>query len=382
MMQFLEYQFTNLSLILSSITGGLLLFQILYYVIVYNRVAFYKNKPIDDDKITTNGISVIIIAQNDELNLQENLLQILEQEYPLFEVIVINENSNDDSEFVLHILTENYKNLKIINLQENINKFITRKFSLDIGIKSAKYDTIVITEPKCCPSSFSWLSHINEQMQNKKKKIAIGFCGIKPSKGFLNQFVQYDSVTNAMNCFSFALIGNPYTGVNENIAYSKDFFFRNGGLISQYRTHTGSNDIFVNRYANKSNTSVVLNKDSFTYCNSFSSYSFFKRNKINNYLAFKHFKFKDKFLLSLLPFDSLLLYLGIIFLIIIRFPWQYCIPVVVVKWLIQILYYKKCMKKFEIKNCYMLTPFMEVYFMFLHFNLFVKSLFIKKNKWE
>lgn len=385
MIDFLEYRFTDLSLILSIIAGGLLVFQLIYYIIVYGRVAFYKgnkNKTNTDDIVPNIGVSIVIVTQNDEQNLQDKLMKILEQDYDKFEVVIVNENSTDDSEFILHILQENYNNLKVVNLQENINKFSSRKFAISIGIKSAKYDNIILTDSYCMPNSFSWLKNMIAPFADNKKKIVVGFCGIEAKKGSLNQFVQYDNATAFINCFSFSVLGNPFMARETNVAYNKKFFFQKGGFINQYKLVCGEDEKFVNKYANKKNTSIVLNKDSFMYVPNYSSYSSFRRNKFTHYLSFKHYKLKDKFLLNMLPFSTFLFYLSLAFLVIIQFPWQYCVASLVIKWICQILYYKSCMKKLEIKKCYLLVPFMEIYFIFLTFNLWVKSLFAKKVKWD
>jgi glycosyltransferase involved in cell wall biosynthesis/cbb3-type cytochrome oxidase subunit 3 len=387
-MNFLTYRFTDLSFILTIITGGLLVFQLFYYCFVYGRLAFYKNKKKNNDespiiKEDANiGVSVVVVVQNDETNLQDKLLQVLEQDYSKFEVVIVNENSTDDSEFVLHILKENYKNLTVVNLQENINKFSSRKFAISIGIKCAKYDVVLLTQARCIPKTFDWISNMVIPYKNKNKKIVIGYNGIDAKKGFLNQFIQYDNATKFMNIFSYSLLGNQYSADSNNVAYSRDFFFKKQGFIEQYRKICDEDEYFVNRYAVKKNTSIVLDKEAFTYTPTFSSYKSFRRNKMNRYITRKQYKKKDKFLLSLLPFSTLFFYLGITFLLIILFPWQYCIIPIVLKWTCQILYYKTCMKKLEIKKCFILAPFMEIYFLFLNFNLWVKSLFVKRIKWD
>jgi biofilm PGA synthesis N-glycosyltransferase PgaC len=102
------------------------------------------------------GVSVVICAHNEYLNLQEKLPLILAQDYPEFEVIVVNHASDDDTGFLLTGLSDHYPQLKIVDIQADRNFFTGKKFPLSIGIKSAKYDKVLLTDADCRPAGIQW----------------------------------------------------------------------------------------------------------------------------------------------------------------------------------------------------------------------------------
>lgn len=383
MLDFLQYKFTTLTLGLSIVVGLIVVFQILHYILVYGRILFYGKKDKDSTMEETpyqEGVSIVLVANNNGTALQNQVLKILEQDYPKFEVVIVNENSQDDTEFVLYVLQQNYDNIKVVNLQKNLNKFSGRKFSLALGIRSATYNNIILTDILCDVKDFDWLQNFVNPLKNPEKKILIGYCGITPKKGFLNQLVQYRHASKTMDSLGMAIFSRPYTADGRNICYNKDFFFKKDGLITQYREDCRQEDYFVNRYATKRNSIINLNPKAFVYRPAYNKYKDFRRDAYAEYLSRRTFAFKDKLRLTLLPLSTLLIYLLIIFLIIIGFPWQYCLIPIVLKWIIQVIYYKKCMKKLEIEHCWFWAPLYEIFFIFFNFNLRIKKLFTIKRK--
>lgn len=87
------------------------------------------------------AVSVIVYAQNDAENLVKYLPKILNQAYPEFEVIVVNDDSTDDSKDILSVLETQYKNLYHTYVPEGSRNLSHKKLAFDPpGIKAA--DTI------------------------------------------------------------------------------------------------------------------------------------------------------------------------------------------------------------------------------------------------
>ena len=386
MFDFLSYRFSFVTFTVAVTAAVLLVFQLGYYIIVYGKMLsfFKKSKKQTHDVITDasqcKGVSVIIIANNNGDALRERLIQVLEQEYPLFEVVVVNEHSTDDTEFILYVLKENYSNLKVINLTENANRFESRKFSYSIGIRSAKYDTVLITDVSCEPKGFDWLSLMMRPVnENSDKEIVTGVCLREKSKGVLNALVKYDEVTFYTNLIAYTLYGNAYTACGVNMCYDKDFFTRNGGFIDQYTNSCNQEDYFVHRFAHRHNTAVVADMNSVLYLPKYGSAKMFFNVKFATSLSRKVLAFKDKILLSLFPVCSFLFYAVLILLLILGFPWQYIVVATVIKWILHIVYYKKSMAKFGLKKYWIFSPLTEIYFFFFNFIIRVKVLFYRKK---
>ncbi|HRZ49562.1 MAG TPA: glycosyltransferase, partial [Bacteroidales bacterium] len=117
--------------VLFAAFSAALLIQLLYYWLFYFRLSLYKVK----NNIYTaerKPVSVVIAARDEYRNLLDNLPAILEQDYPKFEVIVVNNESTDDSQSLLKNFQLQYPHLRVINLEKNYN-FKGKKFPLSIG---------------------------------------------------------------------------------------------------------------------------------------------------------------------------------------------------------------------------------------------------------
>ncbi len=386
MFDFLNYRFSILTLTFAIAVGIIVIMELLHYIIVYGRIIFYKsknnNETLPNNLSENEGVSVVVVVKNNLETLQEDFVMILEQNYPLFEVVVVNEDSEDDSEFALHLLQKCYSNLKVINLGQNANKFSDRKFSLSIGIRSAKYNNIVLTDVTCKIQDIIWLKSLCNSFVHSEKKILIGYSSPQYQKGLTNTLSRYYHLDWNMNVLGYGLLGMPFSADSNNMAYDKKFFFDKGGLISQYRDKCRQEDYFLSRYANKKNTMINIDSDSFSYCLAMTSYSEFKRIAYSRYISHRTFPLLTKLRLAILPLATLLLYVLLAILIILGMPWQFVLVPIIIKWTTQIIYYLKCSNKLKTKIPYLFAPLLEIYFMFFNFNFRLKKLFHHKKTYK
>jgi cellulose synthase/poly-beta-1,6-N-acetylglucosamine synthase-like glycosyltransferase len=144
------YLFSAL-LVLAFVT----LIQLIYYWAVYGKVAFFRQK--NDFSRRDEPVSIIVCARNEYYNLSENLPYLLNQDYGEYEVVVVDHGSDDDSKYLLRDLQLEYKHLKVVSMAQDLNFFTGKKFPLSIGIKSASYDVLLLTDADCIPRSNEWL---------------------------------------------------------------------------------------------------------------------------------------------------------------------------------------------------------------------------------
>src|SRR6478672_6644300 len=162
------YHFCILPIIFAVMhfTWGLILFclfataaliQILYYLIYFKRVAYYQ--PPFNPHSQTQPVSVIICSRDEAENLTHNLPSVLMQEYATtHEVLVVNDNSVDESRFVLEELQKRFKHLQVLTLEQEAKLIAGKKFPLSIGIKECKHEVVLLTDADCLPASEHWLA--------------------------------------------------------------------------------------------------------------------------------------------------------------------------------------------------------------------------------
>ena len=193
--------------------------QLFYALFFFLRLSFYKEKK----GAFNGGVSVIICAKDESENLSKNLPSFLEQDYPTFEVIVVNDQSVDGTKYLLQDLEKKYKNLKVVTIDDHIISRVGKKFALTIGIKTAQYDYILLSDADCATVSNNWIRKMSASFS--EKDIVLGISPYKKQKGLLNKFIRFDEFIVMIQYLSFALAKIPYMGVGRNLGYKKSLFF-------------------------------------------------------------------------------------------------------------------------------------------------------------
>jgi len=286
--------------------------QILYYLIIFIRIFAKPKKEIKTEKIP---VSVIIAARNEANNLQKFLPTVLEQKYDNFEVIVVNDASDDNSDSILRRFQQKYKNLYVTSLPLDTQFSHGKKLAQTLGIKAAKNEWLLFTDADCIIDSNLWLEKMQANF-TENTEIVLGYGGYIKKRGLLNLIIRYDTVFIAIQYITYAMMGLPYMGVGRNMAYRKSTFFKNKGFASHLKLLSGSDDLFVNENATKKNIKVEFSSESFTHSVSKETFSDWIIQKKRHFTTGKHYKFKHKMLLGLEVFSRQLFYILFIILAI------------------------------------------------------------------
>ena len=70
------------------------------------------------------GVAMLVPCHNEEENVRETVTQLLNQQYPDFEVIAINDGSSDQTQQILEEMAEQDKRLRVIQLAKNQGKAV------------------------------------------------------------------------------------------------------------------------------------------------------------------------------------------------------------------------------------------------------------------
>jgi cellulose synthase/poly-beta-1,6-N-acetylglucosamine synthase-like glycosyltransferase len=209
-------------------------------------------------------VSVIICARDETENLRKFLPEILKQDYPDFEVIVVNDGGNEDTEILLRGMKPEYPMLRSTFVPAGTTNLSTKKLALTLGIKAAKNDWLLFTDADCIPESNQWIAKMARNF-GRETGFVLGYGAYLTEKGFLNRLVTYDTLFNALQFLGFAAAGKPYMGVGRNMAYRKEIFFREKGFASTLHLRSGDDDLMVNQHAGKKNTRIETSVESITW---------------------------------------------------------------------------------------------------------------------
>jgi cellulose synthase/poly-beta-1,6-N-acetylglucosamine synthase-like glycosyltransferase len=176
--------------------------------------------------------SVIIPARNEEENIQHCLRSILEQDYPaaLFEVIVINDHSTDQTESIILSMKQQYNNLQLLNLTDHLDgKQLNayKKKAIEIAIGQSTGDWIVTTDADCKAGN-NWLSLYDAYIQEKKPVFVAAPVMFTNDHSFISAFQLLDFIS-LQGITAAAVSAGYHTMCNgANIAYRKDVFYEVG----------------------------------------------------------------------------------------------------------------------------------------------------------
>jgi poly-beta-1,6-N-acetyl-D-glucosamine synthase len=362
--------------VFASIAG----FQLIYVIYFYSRLAFYRKK---ENSISSHlpSVSVIIAARNESENLYNNLPLILEQNFPNFEVIVINHQSIDESYHILNAYKMQYPHLKIIEVERSKHLGVGKKLPLTLGIKAAKNEHLVFTDADCIPASKDWL-RIMASRFSEKKKIIIGYGPYKVEKGFLNKIIRLDTAMIAMNYFSFALARLPYMGVGRNLAYTKETFKTVSGFKSHYSISSGDDDLFIQEAAKKKNYCIELDEHSHCYSDAKKTWKTWTLQKSRHYTTSGKYQFIKKALLGIYPLTLILMWISFVTLMFnFEYRWltlMVFVFVLLVKWLIQGM----CLFKLKARGFVALFPFLDLFYAILIPAIYYTSEKSSQTKWK
>ncbi len=312
-MQF-SFNYNNLSFIILIVFGVCLLIQLLYHWLMFSRVAFHKNHhhPKTDGEL--EPVSIVLCARDAYEYLVELIPVLLGQDYPDFEVVIVNDCSDDETEEYLKDLERREPRIKPVQLKQHLNFFNGKKFPLSMGIKSAQNDLIVLTDCNCMPSNNQWLRSV-VNCYGKNTEVVIGYSPFFQKKGLLNQLMRFDALQNALLYLSAALKGHPYMGIGKNLSYRKELFYRNKGFTSHYTTSVGDDDLFVNQVATKKNTEVLIDADNVIHTTPTSNFHLWMRQKSSRYSTIPQYSASTRLMLSLFYISQFLFYASFIALL-------------------------------------------------------------------
>lgn len=250
---------------------------VIHYVVNVLPLANLKTNSLEPTR-SSEPVSIIICARNEDDNLTEFLPKVLVQDYPDFEVVVVNDCSIDSTENVIDEFAKIFPNLKKVTIKEDDYYKHGKKFAVMVGIKGAKYENLLFTDADCFPANENWLKEMSSGFVNKRE-IVLGYGAYKKEAGFLNKIIRFDTFLIALNYLSAAIKGKAYMGVGRNLAYKKDLFYKQKGFSKHYHITSGDDDLFINQACNNENTNVAVSHDAITYSLAKTNFSDWKRQK-------------------------------------------------------------------------------------------------------
>jgi len=353
--------------------------QFLYYIVFFGKFSFAKPQVSTPKRVP---ISVIVCAKNEEENVKNFVPLLAEQNYPDYEIVLIDDASSDETLEVFEAFEKQYSNVKLVKV-ENIEAFWgNKKFALTLGIKAARNEYLLFTDADCYPKTTEWIKEMSAQF-TKEKTIVLGYGAYERIKGsFLNKIIRFETLLTATQYFSWAKLGKPYMGVGRNMAYKREEFFKTNGFIEHMKIRSGDDDLFINQAANAKNTTICYSPESFTYSKPKTSFKEWFAQKRRHVATAKHYKSFDRSQLALFYGTQLLFFILPIILLAFQFQWIAVVSLIGFRYLIAWLSLGFAAGKLKEKDVMYWFPFIEIILIFTQLNVFITNTFSKPVHWK
>lgn len=275
----------------------------LYQLILYGRIYHNNKKKIDTNNYPS--LSVIITVKEFPQKLNRNLPYILNQDYPNFEVIIVNENLNEETNKELINLEQTYKNLYHTFIPDSTRYISTKKLALTLGIRASHYDWLVFTEIDSHPISNQWLKKMSRNFTDGTD-IVIGYSNYEKKKGEFTRYITFDTLLFSMRYLGSALLKCPYTGFGRNLCYRKNLFNESKGFSSYLQLQRGEDDLFINATASSTNTKVETSPESVIKIEVPENHQTWKEEKLSYAITSHFYKGSSKYFMG---FESCIRYI-------------------------------------------------------------------------
>ncbi len=348
------------------------------YFFLFSKFSFLN---ISDSKTTaTSPVSLIVCAKNEAENLKRHIPLWLQQEYPNFELILINDASVDETLDVMEFFAETDSRIQIVNVRNNEAFWANKKYALTLGIKRSRNNRLVFTDADCYPTSSKWLSAMASNF-SEEKQLVLGYGAYEKAPGFLNRLIRFETLMTAIQFFSYAKAGIPYMGVGRNLAYTSTLYYENNGFMGHIKVASGDDDLFVNEAATSTNTAISINRDSFTYSIPKKTRKNWLIQKKRHYSIAKLYKTKHRFLLGMYYVSNLLFWVATPLVLFIQY-WQIGLGLIALRFLLQYIIIGKAAKKLRENDLLPLIPFYEIFLLITQMSIFISSSGEKNSKWK
>lgn len=364
-------------MVLLYVFGAVALINCVYFLL-FSKFSFLKTTAINVSE--KYPVSLIVCAKNEAENLKVNIPLWQQQQYPNFEIILINDASVDETLEVMETFAAQDSRIQIVNVKNNEAFWASKKYALTLGIKRAKNTRLVFTDADCYPASTEWLAIMASKFSNEKQ-LVLGYGAYEKKPSFLNKMIRFETLMTAVQYFSYAKVGNPYMGVGRNLAYTSSLYYENKGFINHIKIASGDDDLFVNEAATAKNVAICTEPEAFTYSLPKKKKKNWLTQKKRHYTTAKLYKPKHRFILGFYYCCNLIFWPLAIATIFTEY-WILALAIIFIRLLLQYIVIGKAAKRLKEQDLIPFIAFYELFLVFTQLSIFISNSGEKNSRWK
>ncbi len=348
-----------------------LLVLMIYHILIFR---LSRNKLLPETKAEIQGVSVIIAVKNGTQQISQNLSEILHQEYPSFELIIVDDHSDPVERKELEEFISDWPRVKLLTSEGK-----GKKNALWTGILNSKFDFILCTDADCTPVSRNW---INSMVQcSHGRDTVIGYSPYQKLTGWLNYIIRFETVMTGIQYLSWTMKGKPYMAVGRNILYPKSLLIANDPFSHIRDIPYGDDDLGIQAISDKSEIRVCLDEKSFVISDPTTSWTQWLKQK-HRHMSAGHYYKPGLWWQPGLYGIALIGHWSLIVFIIGSLTWWNWIPVFAIGLLIRWFNYIQWTQKLGAKDTVAVYPLLEIIYTVYLAVMGTLTIVAKKQTWN
>ncbi len=346
-------------------------------MVVTRRAAWHKNSPAGNP----TPVSLLLVVKNEEENLCKNLKPLLNQNKGNYEVVTVDNFSQDGTLPVLTSLKNEHARLKITSLKQYTPH--SEKIAQNIALKAAHHEWVILIPPSADLIKTKWLDEVSFRL-NSGNTTVVNYSNLVPQKAFFNLLYRVEYFFQQIKSFGFIAGGAPFVMSQENVAFQKQQYFNVGGYRGKISEPFANLELVINSFIRKGPVSLILSPDTAIHRKEDVRWKdYLELIKKEVYIR-KHLPGKIAFLLVLHEWVTLL-FAPVAVLLIVRIPalWPIVTGTVIVLIFCNLLIIKKLLSRLQEFKLFLpsflialLLPFFKIAFRIVYFN------YGRKKEWK
>ncbi len=340
--------------------AGCGIIQLIYYLLIFLPVLSIRRR---QQKMSAPSdrppVSVIVYVHNEAEKLSEYLPLLIGQDYPEFEIIVVDNASKDDTSSVILVLQQQCPFLRYSEIKGEPAFVNSAYFAQTIGVKAAKYDLLLFTEAHCRPSGPRWLSSM-QQAFTRRTDFVLGYCRYTEHEGFLNSIIRYDRFFHTVMGFGMAQTCRPYMGYGGNIGYRRPIFYEHNGFMHVAHVPVGNTPLYIPEAAHSRDTTLMLLPESFMEEEPVTTWKEWVRLRRKQQVAQRYYGFFVHFVWALELITRLLFYTLTVWLLLRGDLWMYVAGGLLLRFAVQMAVLVPLLRLLTVRRMWWKIPLYDV----------------------
>ncbi len=278
----------------------------LFYLLLFSaRLTTLKIPGFANDVVAPT--SILFAVRNEEENARTVLPGLLESSNKNYELVVIDDFSQDGTLPVLGLFKQRFPQLKFSSLSQETRFSV--KLAQNIALKSASNNWVMYMPIALKDAGEDWLNSRLKGIKANDKEIVMAYTTVVPDSGMFNKLYRIESFFQFIKSAGFICNRIPFVYFEENIAFKKEKYFDLGGYGNKIKEPYANLELIINQFIKKRNTAISIDGETAIKKNSKVGKADYidllkKSNRIESYLPkWKRFilRFEELSVLLYLP---------------------------------------------------------------------------------